>query len=322
MKISALAVLLLLVPTSQMCRAGNHSHADSALPKIPEGSLLVGTPPYYLLVTRSHTLVKLQPEDAQQNIISTRYIYPTISRDGKVIAYARAQTSRPALVTISTYSTITNKHTDFASGEYSGSIAISGDGSKLAFSGIRDEPNSRTGARLHIVELKTGTQREGPEISASWPVSLSWSPDSRFLAYGVSGEIRVWDSSTGKILKIADGDLPVWSPSGEWIAYFQGVWQPQVHRAVYPGRWAPRCLLVHPDGSGAKTVVDLSQNQGRQRSFVEPPVWSPDSSQILLNELADIETGSVTIHMLNLETLKLRTLFKNSVRVFGWAEDQ
>ena len=140
------------------------------------------------------------------------------------------------------------------------------------------------------------------------------------MAYSFRGEIRIWDSDTGKVSKIADGDAPAWSPSGEWIAYLQGTWDPLTNRIVFePGRWAPRCIAVRPDGSGKKTLIELRHTKNSSRVLVEPPVWSPDSRSILLNELADVDRNTVSIHLLDLQTLKLKTIFRNTIHVAGWA---
>jgi Tol biopolymer transport system component len=118
--------------------------------------------------------------------------------------------------------------------------------------------------------------------------------------------VRVWDTETGKISKIADGALAVWSPSGEWIAYLQG--------ASGDGG-GTRCMAVHPDGAGETTLVQLPKEHG----FVMPPVWSPDSNTILLNELVN-EDGAVDIYMLDFKTHKLKTVFRKTLPVMGWAE--
>ena len=248
---------------------------------------------------------------------------PSISRDGKTIAYARLKdVSAGRILAISTYSITTGKHTEYATGEFSGSTAISPDASRLAYPGARPlgQVEGTGDSHLHIIELATGKQSPGPEItSSSWPVFASWSPDSRQLAFSFKGEIRVWDSGTGKVQKVADGDVPAWSPSGEWIAYLPGEWEPALGRIVFnPGRWGPKCMIVHPDGTGQKKLIDWTQSKD-YRTFVGVPVWSPDSKTILLNELDNGITLTVTVHELDLETLALRTLFKKSTVVHGWA---
>jgi hypothetical protein len=56
------------------------------------------------------------------------------------------------------------------------------------------------------------------------------------------------------------------------------------------------------------------------RRFNYSPVWSPDSGALLLNELANAETFTFDIHLLDLSTLKLTRKFKNTMPVYGWAE--
>jgi WD40 repeat protein len=226
------------------------------------------------------------------------------------------------IVAISTYSATTDKHADYSEGAYSGSVAISADASKLAFPPARPREGAAEDNHLHIIDLKTGKETLGPEVSHSnWPVYISWSPDSRRLVYSVTGKIRVWDSDTSRVWEIADGDVAAWSPSGEWIAYLQGTWETALNRVIFlPGRWGPRCLVVHPDGTGGKTLIELPRKRNLTPILVEPPTWSPDSSSILLNELWDVDTGTVNVLILDLKTMKLRMVFHNSLRVLGWAE--
>ncbi len=273
--------------------------------------MLIGTPPFFLMVTNAHENLRLQSEDGQPETRDGTPIYPSISRDGSVIAYARIKAGQPQrIVAISTYSATTDKHTDYSEGEYSGTVAISQDAARLAFSASRRRPEGSGDDHLHIVDLSTRQEIIGPQVPSFAAVFASWSPDSQRLAYSFDGEVRVWDANTGKVTKIADGDMPAWSPSGEWIAYLQGV----------SGRWEPKCFLVHPDGTSAKTLIELPHKKTLPRFLVEAPVWSPDSQTILLSELTEKDTGSVDIHLLDLKTLKLKTVFRDALRVLGWAE--
>jgi hypothetical protein len=49
------------------------------------------------------------------------------------------------------------------------------------------------------------------------------------------------------------------------------------------------------------------------------PVWSPDSTQLLLNQLADWNTWRMDVHLLDLSEGKLTPVSKNGVPVSGWA---
>jgi Tol biopolymer transport system component len=323
MRTSVVAIIVFVLAgfVSQKGATGKHSD-EGVLPRLPGASLLVGTPPFFLMVTASPESIRLQPEYEQPETRDGSAIFPSFSQDGKVIAYARVRIGGPQrVVAISTYSATTDKHTDYSEGEYSGSVAISRDGSRLAFSAAQQRQGGPGDNHLHIINLMTGEKMLGPEVSPGWPVFASWSPDSRRLAYGVKGEIRIWDSDTGKVSKIADGDLPAWSPSGDWIAYLQGIREPELKRVVFsPGQWAPRCLLVRSDGTGSKLLIDLAGRKKFPRFFVNPPVWSPDSKSILFNEQGSSDTGGVDVHLVDIKTLKMRTIFKNSMSILGWAE--
>jgi Tol biopolymer transport system component len=117
--------------------------------------------------------------------------------------------------------------------------------------------------------------------------------------------IMVLEVLTGKTWKIADGDLPAWSPSGDWIAYRDGS---QNSRSV--------CMAVHPDGTGAKTLVAFPHG----KAFIDPPVWSPDSKTLLFNELADDEKWTMDIDLLDISALKLTKKFRGVPPVYAWAE--
>jgi Tol biopolymer transport system component len=200
-----------------------------------------------------------------------------------------------------------------------GSVAISPDGSKIACSHMSDGPSL-----IHIVALKTGRITLGPETTRG--SFLSWSPDSRFLAFNkelaqddeaasstLLPEIDILNVANGSVRKLADGIAPSWSPSGEWIAFSD-------YSTFNHGKYADtafRVSVIHPDGTGSREILQLNRGE----DLFVPPVWSPDSTVFLLQRPAeDSVHPKVNISELNLAKLTLTTKFKKSPEIFGWAQ--
>lgn len=144
------------------------------LPHMAGASLLIGVPPYFLVVNNPHENIRLQPEYSQPYPRNGGAIYPSISRDGKTIAYARVKSiEHGRVVAISTYSVTTDKHTDYSEGECSGSVAISPDASRLAFPPARPMMGVGDDNSLHIIDLKTGRETLGARFHARTGQCLS-----------------------------------------------------------------------------------------------------------------------------------------------------
>lgn len=118
--------------------------------------------------------------------------------------------------------------------------------------------------------------------------------------------VAVLDIGTGRMQVLGEGTLPVWSPNGEWIAYFD------------PGY--AKCLLVHPDGSGLRVLKKLHQSVffTYRRFGWGGPVWSPNSKQMLLTEMKG-NLDHVDVVLLDIETGRETTKARNGLPVFGWA---
>lgn len=298
------AVLLLsFLPAGMSAR-----HERDSLPRMPGAALLVGArTPEFLTLTRMKQTLTLLPEPNQPETNDWAPIYATISRDGQTVAGARLRIGHPRRVVISTYSVVEKRWTDYMEGDFAGSIAISPDSSRLAFScnGGGDGPY-----RLCIIALKSKEELYGPML-ASREATISWAPDgqhvafSSIAAYSDPPAISVFDVETGETRRIAHGYQPAWSPSGEWIAY----------RDVR-GRW----MTIHPDGTGARVMLPVLHTGilfRRRRLFYAMPLWSPDSSHLLLNELVT-EEFDMDIFLLDVKTLRLTRIFRDKAPVIAW----
>lgn len=200
-----------------------------------------------------------------------------------------------------------------------GSVAFSPDGTKVAFMAKSKGSSLNCDSSpelLQTLDLVTGNLRTVPYSGEALVenASLSWSPDGKYFA-AQSGHwasppqhVVVIEVASGIGKTIAEGADPSWSPRGDWIAYKEaGSMQ--------------KCMLIHPDGSGAKMVRDLCREY--RRGFWEiyyGAVWSPDGGKLLLNESQlDVPRGLV-VTSLDPTTGKATTESKHGQAVYGWSE--
>ena len=265
---------------------------------------------HFLAVTTPKSTVKVLPAADQ---IAPRGFqipnYPSISRDGTVVACVRLKSIDPQRVAVATFSLPDQKWVEYDEAESISAVAISPDGSKLAYAGNKDRA---TADQLTILNLKTGDETVFPAIRPSG--AISWSADESHVVYeGNPAEfdyrprIFVISVATGRTSQIATGMGPSWSPSGDWIAFFD-----------YKGT---KCFVIRPDGTGIKTLTEVPHGflKARGRFFLAP-VWSPDSKKLLLNELMNEDTMGTDVLLFDLVRGKSQRKLKDGVPVLGWAE--
>ena len=134
------------------------------------------------------------------------------------------------------------------------------------------------------------------------PASAGWSPDGRRLVFSRAGTVRVLDTSSGKIIDVAQGDDPTWSPDGRWLIYRK---------------------------SASAYLFDLSMAMERQflsgRVIAPLPLrWSPDSAYVAYVEQVN-RGGSWTLsvaRILDGERVSILTFSPEIgyLRNWGWVE--
>jgi Tol biopolymer transport system component len=197
-----------------------------------------------------------------------------------------------------------------------GSSAFSPDGNKVAFKVTARSGDARFVSLpypdvLLILDLRTGQVKAVPDTATVMGNrQLSWSPDGQYLAVSQTSRMEKTPGvivliQVGSWVKkdIAIGENPSWSPKGDWIAY--------------QADWGRSCTIVHPDGTGSKTVVDLRGRPGGWLLY-DWIGWSADEDRLLFNE-EQFDGPSSEVTMVNLINGELTTKSKRSGPVLGWA---
>ena len=166
------------------------------------------------------------------------------------------------------------------------------DGTKLAFWRTSDSQHfeiviaDQRGTVLHVIGLPAGT----PHASFAW-YPVSWSPDSRHLAFSldIAGLSSIWTvGADGTGLRRlgrpgAQASDPVWSPDGGRIAYHGGNGYAGPTNGVY---------VMNADGGDAHQI---SHVEGTGYSF-DAPQWQPGGDLIAFPVATDRGNGIFVVH--------------------------
>lgn len=304
--------LIVLAACSLLWPEPGGSGKNKNYPRLPHAVLLTGFPGTDLVLTTPKSTLLLQ--EHEQNVNTE----PGLSRDGMVVVTARQKVCPPAPcrpLVLATYSVADASWKEYLEIPNGNGFAISPDGAAVAYA-VREQGHAAV--HLHFLDLKTGQETVSPVIGKTDRIRMNWSPDGRKIVFEMTfltaeyrplNAIEILDIQTGQISKIALGQAPAWSPSGEWIAYYE---------PADPGSNLRRLWRIHPDGSRREILLKAPVGS----IYSGQPVWSPDSKSILINEFAEGEKGTMDIYLFDLADHKLNVKFWSTYPVFGWAESK
>lgn len=204
--------------------------------------------------------------------------------------------------------------------------AWSPDGARIAF-----VTRAETGCRLAVFELATQQEMCVSSLADAMP---TWSPDGRYLGYLVglmTQQIFIIDvQHAASARRVADSTEIFWSPDsrsltytlyrfGDYDVYSMNletqveqtltdtlederypIWSPDGLRLAYVATYgfADFLRILYPDGTIHN--IDLSALIGRRVFVGEPPVWSSDSTQIVLSLITPSIPNAYSLYLVTL----------------------
>jgi len=282
--------------------------------------LLLGIYDNLRLVTPAQVL-EIKPPVEVGNTNQGYFVYPSLSPRGDLVAWGFVvgwQDDRPryrARFALGLYSIKERKWKTYGDFDDIGTPTFSPDASKIAFVAL----DPIKGYHMLLFDVATEKMTIMVNVSAKGnpekgiqgipeKSTLGWSPDGKRLVVQFQRRekpslIAVLDPNTGDVQPIADGVDPAWSPTGEWIAYYDP-----------PGE---RCMLVQPDGTGVKMVRKVHSTLFNRRGYGYAVVWSPDGKKLLLNEVSEERAIEVVLFDLQTGRSTIRKT-ENGFVAFGW----
>lgn len=244
---------------------------------------------------------------------------PSLSRDGRYLAYVQLKSTRPRKEAVTVVDTRTNFRQEIFNAAMIWGVSWAPGGERLAV--VADEGAGGV-HKLFIVEPKTATATEVKTDSLknyilSDYLPPSWSSDGTELALelrrtgpgannGTAGTIAVWEVPAQTMRVIAEGVEPSWSPADDQIAFFDATRR--------------HCYSVKPDGTQRKLLFSSTTGVfgiGGHAPLFFPVVWAPDGQQLIFHEWVDADLIT-EVYEIDLKTRRTKHLGRSEVQVVDW----
>jgi len=146
--------------------------------------------------------------------------------------------------------------------------------------------------QLWMYDIKAKTDKLIAQSKSGDFQNLSWSPDSRWLAYGEAADnefdqIKVLHVASGEIKPITsdrfNSENPAWSSDGKWLYFLSD----RNLKTVIPSPWGPRA--PQPVFDRTMKIYELALTPGLRSPFLPADEMHPDSAEKKDAEKPDTE---------------------------------
>lgn len=179
-------------------------------------------------------------------------------------------------------------------------IAVAEDLDQIVIRANASGLQAEDSVRFYLGRLSSGLDVK-PFIEAAYEkrTKFSISPNGKEVVFGLGGQIRILNRTSGIIRSITDGEDPMWDPNGEWISFHSK---------------DAKAMLYHLGSEEIKPILSGARVE-------DPLIWSPDSQYLLYCDTASFGLLASRFRVYRVRdgvSTRLFDAMDLSTRSFGW----
>lgn len=191
-------------------------------------------------------------------------------------------------------------------------LSWSHDSKKIAFMGASTKENiEKFQHSLFTVNIETGEMKSFPVGDIDTITHQSFSPDDSKIVYDkkLSNKscIMIHDFNKNESFQLTVGDSPVWSPDGQWIAYFDE---------------NNDLMIISPDGKNKEKLVKSNvsfKSKSMKGMLMGPIYWFPDGEYFFYTKCPSSHCEIGVPYVIKISTRKSQKIPQDSWIFSSWA---